>query len=146
MSVWRTPITNRDELAELRAIERRAADTPVPWAGIAATGAVCGFAVGAALMELPAVAFAAFVVLLVGAIAVERPGRKTVRTAMKQNVRPDPPMDWRLVVYIILSNLAVQAMMRRQPHASLGVAVAAAVATAAVWTVFYGLWWKRAKQ
>ncbi|MEH0147372.1 hypothetical protein V6D40_06810 [Corynebacterium sp. Q4381] len=143
--MWRTLITKRDQLAELRAIERRAADVPVPWAGIAATGAACGFVVGSALMELPAVTFAAVVVLLAGVVVLERPGKKTVRTAMKQDVRPDPPTDWRLVVYILLLNIAMQAMMRRQPHASLGVAIAAGVATAVVWTVFFGLWWKRAK-
>ena len=145
MSVRRTPITNRDQLAELRAIERRAADTPVPWAGIAATGAVCGFAVGTALLELPAATFAAVVVLIAGVVAVERPGTKTVRPAMKQDVRPDPPTDWRLLVYIVLLNVAIQAMIRYQPHASLSAAIAAGAAVAAVWTVFYGLWWKRAK-
>lgn len=145
MSVWRTPITNRDELAELREIERRAADAPVPWVGIAATGAGCGFAVGAALLEMPAVTFATIVVLLAGVIALERPSKQAVRVALKQQVRPDPPTDWRLVIYIFLLNVVMQVAMRYVPHVRTPVAVAAAVAFAAVWTAGYGLWWKRAK-
>lgn len=137
--------TAPNELAALREIERRAADTPVPWAGIAATGAVCGLMVGASLLEQTAVAVAAAVVLLVGVIVIERPSNQAVRVAMKQNVRPDPPMDWRLLVYIIFLNLGVQAMLRHLQHASHSAAVAAGLVVAAVSTVFYGLWWKRAK-
>ena len=97
------------------------------------------------LLEQTAVAVAAAVVLLVGVIVVERPSNQAARVAMKQNVRPDPPMDWRLLVYIIFLNLGVQAMIRYQQHASHSAAVAAGLVVAAVWTVFYGLWWKRAK-
>lgn len=101
--------------------------------------------VGAALLEQAAVAVAAAVVLLTGIIVVERPSKQAVRVAMKQNVRPDPPTDWRLLVYIIFINLGVQAMMRHLEHTSHSAAVAAGLVVAAVWTVFYGLWWKRAK-
>lgn len=100
---------------------------------------------GTALLELPAATFAAVVVLIAGVVAVERPGTKTVRPAMKQDVRPDPPTDWRLLVYILLLNVAIQAMIRYQPQASFAVALTAGVFVAAVWTVSFGWWWKRAK-
>lgn len=106
---------------------------------------MCGFAVGAALLEMPAVTFTAVVVLLAGVIAMERPGKQPVRVAMKQDVRPDPPTDWRLLVYILLLNVAIQAMIRYQPQASFAVALTAGVFVAAVWTVSFGWWWKRAK-
>lgn len=136
-----------ESLAAVRDIEARAAQAPIPWGMITAAGLVFGLGIGIML-----VGYVWGLLVLLAAmgimIALDMGGKRTVRTAMKQDVQAEENnWSWkRFFVFIALYTVAYIAMQffaERYPDGNtiVGIVVGAIVAVGTI--AAYGLTWRR---
>ena len=93
----------RETLEAIRSTEARArASQPVPWLAIIATSLCFG---AGFYFTLVGHAWGLLILLagVVGIIWIELSAKRSVRTAMKQEVREDPKLNWKAVVIPLLA-------------------------------------------
>lgn len=136
-----------ESLAAVRDIEARAAQAPIPWGMITAAGLVFGLGVGIILAGHVwglLVLLAAMGIM----IALDMGGKRTVRTAMKQDVQAEENnWSWkRFFVFIALYTVAYIGMQVLADRYSDGNTVAGIVVGTIVTVATiagYGLTWRR---
>lgn len=142
-----SPNEVNESLAAVRDVEARAAQAPIPWGMITAAGIVFGLGVGIMLAGHVwglLVLLAAMVIMIV----LDMGGKRTVRTAMKQDVQAEENnWSWkRFFGFISLYTVAyigMQVLADRYPDGNTvaGIVVGTIVAVATI--AGYGLTWRR---
>lgn len=142
-----SPNEVNESLAAVRDIEARAAQAPIPWGMITAAGIVFGLGVGIMLAGHVwglLVLLAAMVIM----IALDMGGKRTVRTAMKQDVQAEENnWSWkrffRFLILYTVAYIGMQVLVDRYPDGNTvaGIVVGTIVAVATI--AGYGLTWRR---
>lgn len=130
----------REALAAVRATEARATASAqhVPWLHITATS-VC-FGAGMALTLLGhAWGLLVLLVGIAGIVWIEFSAKRGVRTAMKQEVREDPKLNWKGAIAPLL---AYPLMMLAQTAGTTAI-IAVAILFTVSFIAAYGLTWDR---
>lgn len=137
----------RESLVAVRDVEARAASVAIPWGMITAAGLVLGLGVGIML----AGHIWGLLILLVAMgimIALDMGGKRTVRTAMKQDVQAEENnWSWkrffRFLILYTVAYIGMQVLADRYPDGNTvaGIVVGTIVAVATI--AGYGLTWRR---
>ena len=141
------PDEANESLAAVRDIEVRAARVPVPWPMIVAVSAVFGLGIGLMLAGM-VWGLLVLVVSLVLIIVLEFSSKKSVRTAMKQDVQADEgTWSWkRFLTFMVLYTIAyigMQVFADRYPDGHAVVGIVVGIIATAVMIAGYGLTWRK---
>lgn len=141
------PSQANESLAAVRDIEARAARVPIPWPMIVAVSAVFGLGIGLMLAGM-VWGLLALVVSLVLIIVLEFSSKKSVRTAMKQDVQADEgTWSWkRFLTFMVLYTIAyigMQVFADRYPDGHAVVGIVVGIIATAVMIAGYGLTWRK---
>ncbi|PAT06234.1 hypothetical protein CKJ81_04540 [Corynebacterium hadale] len=129
----------RETLEAIRSTEARArASQPVPWLAIIATSLCFG---AGFYFTLVGHAWGLLILLagVVGIIWIELSAKRSVRTAMKQEVREDPKLNWKAVVIPLLA----YPLMTLAEHVGTVACAIVAAATTIGMIAAYGLTWNK---
>lgn len=142
-----SPNEVNESLAAVRDVEARAAQAPIPWGMITAAGIVFGLGVGIMLAGHVwglLVLLAAMVIMIV----LDMGGKRTVRTAMKQDVQAEENnWSWKrffgFIALYTVAYIGMQVLAERYPDGNTvaGIVVGTIVAVATI--AGYGLTWRR---
>lgn len=142
-----SPNEVNESLAAVRDVEARAAQAPIPWGMITAAGIVFGLGVGIMLAGHVwglLVLLAAMVIMIV----LDMGGKRTVRTAMKQDVQAEENnWSWKrffgFIALYTVAYIGMQVLADRYPDGNTvaGIVVGTIVAVATI--TGYGLTWRR---
>ncbi|EFK54497.1 hypothetical protein HMPREF0291_12155 [Corynebacterium genitalium ATCC 33030] len=134
-------------LAAVRDIEARAAQVPIPWGMVTAAGLTFGLGVG--IMVAGYVwGLLVFLVSLVLMIVLDFGSKRTVRTAMKQDVQSEEnTWSWkRFFTFIVLYTIAyigMQVYADHYPDGNTAVGIVVGIIAAAAMIAGYGLTWRK---
>ena len=136
-----------ESLAAVRDIEARAAQVPVPWGMVTAVGLTFGLSVGI-MMAGYVWGLLVILVSLVLMIALESGSKRTVRTAMKQDVQQEEnSWSWkRFLSFMVLYTIAyigMQVYADHYPDGNTTVGIVVGIIAAAAMTAGYGLSWRK---
>ena len=134
-----TAASAREALEAIRDTEARTkASQPVPWLSIVATSLCFGAGM---YFTLVGHAWGLLILLagVVGIIWIELSAKRGVRTAMKQEVREDPKLNWKAA---IIPLLACPLMTLAEEIGTVACAIVA-VATTVGFIAAYGLTWNK---
>lgn len=141
------PSEARESLAAVRDVEARAASVPIPWGMITVAGLVFGLGIGITL----AGHIWGLLVLLAAMgimIALDMGGKRTVRTAMKQDIQAEENnWSWKrflgFVALYTVAYIAMQVLADRYPDGNTVVGIVVGVVVAVTTIAAYGLTWRR---
>lgn len=136
-----------ESLAAVRDIEARAAQVPVPWGMVTAVGLTFGLSVGI-MMAGYVWGLLVILVSLVLMIALESGSKRTVRTAMKQDVQQEEnSWSWkRFLSFMVLYTIAyigMQVYADHYPDGNTTVGIVVGIIAAAAMIAVYGLSWRK---
>lgn len=136
-----------ESLAAVRDIEARAAQLPIPWGMITAAGLTFGLGIGIMLAG-HVWGLLVLLVSMVVMIVLEMGGRRTVRTAMKQDVQSEEnTWSWkRFFTFIVLYTIAyigMQVYADRYPDGNTVVGIVVGILAAVAMIAGYGLTWRK---
>ena len=134
-----TAASAREALEVIRDTEARTkASQPVPWLSIVATSLCFGAGMYFTLVGHP---WGLLILLagVVGIIWIELSAKRGVRTAMKQEVREDPKLNWKAVVIPLLA----YPLMTLAEHVGTVACAIVAAATTIGMIAAYGLTWNK---
>ena len=136
-----------ESLAAVRDIEARAAQVPVPWGMVTAVGLTFGLGVGI-MMAGYVWGLLVILVSLVLMIVLESGSKRTVRTAMKQDVQQEEnSWSWkRFLSFMVLYTIAyigMQVYADHYPDGNTTVGIVVGIIAAAAMTAGYGLSWRK---
>lgn len=142
-----SPNEVNESLAAVRDVEARAAHAPIPWGMITAAGIVFGLGVGIML----AGHVWGLLVLLVAMgimIALDMGGKRTVRTAMKQDVQAEENnWSWKrffgFIALYTVAYLGMQVLADRYPDGNTVAGIVVGIIVAVATIAGYGLTWRR---
>ena len=136
-----------ESLAAVRDIEARAAQVPVPWGMVTAAGLTFGLGIG---LMLAGHVWGLLVLLasMVIMVVLEMGGRRTVRTAMKQDVQSEEnTWSWKrfftFVVLYAIAYIGMQVYADRYPDGNIAVGIVGGIIAAAAMITGYGLTWRK---
>ena len=136
-----------ESLAAVRDIEARAAQVPVPWGMVTAAGLTFGLGIG---LMLAGHVWGLLVLLasMVIMVVLEMGGRRTVRTAMKQDVQQEEnSWSWKrfftFVVLYAIAYIGMQVYADRYPDGNIAVGIVGGIIAAAAMITGYGLTWRK---
>ncbi|MCT1685138.1 hypothetical protein M3A74_10030 [Corynebacterium appendicis] len=136
-----------ESLAAVRDIEARAAQVPVPWGMVTAAGLTFGLGIG---LMLAGHVWGLLVLLasMVIMVVLEMGGRRTVRTAMKQDVQQEEnSWSWkRFLSFLVLYTIAyigMQVYADHYPDGNTAVGIVVGIIAAAAMITGYGLTWRK---
>lgn len=136
-----------ESLAAVRDIEARAAQMPVPWGMVTAVGLTFGLGVG---IMLAGNVWGLLVLLasLVLMIVLDFGSKRTVRTAMKQDVQQEEnSWSWkRFLSFLVLYTIAyigMQVYADHYPDGNTTVGIVVGIIAAAAMIAGYGLTWRK---
>ena len=136
-----------ESLAAVRDIEARAAQMPVPWGMVTAVGLTFGLGVG--IMVAGYVwGLLVLLVSLVLMIVLDFGSKRTVRTAMKQDVQQEEnSWSWkRFLSFLVLYTIAyigMQVYADHYPDGNTTVGIVVGIIAAAAMIAGYGLTWRK---
>ena len=136
-----------ESLAAVRDIEVRAAQMPVPWGMVTAVGLTFGLGVG--IMVAGYVwGLLVLLVSLVFMIVLDFGSKRTVRTAMKQDVQQEEnSWSWkRFLSFLVLYTIAyigMQVYADHYPDGNTAVGIVVGIIAAAAMITGYGLTWRK---
>ena len=136
-----------ESLAAVRDIEARAAQMPVPWGMVTAVGLTFGLGVG--IMVAGYVwGLLVLLVSLVLMIVLDFGSKRTVRTAMKQDVQQEEnSWSWkRFLSFLVLYTIAyigMQVYADHYPDGNTTVGIVVGIIAAAAMIAVYGLSWRK---
>lgn len=136
-----------ESLAAVRDIEARAAQLPIPWGLVTAAGLTFGLGIG---IMLAGHVWGLLVLLIsmVIIIALEMGGRRTVRTAIKQDVQSEEnTWSWkRFFTFMGLYTIAyigMQVYADHYPDGNTVVGIVIGIIAAVAMIAGYGLTWRK---
>lgn len=136
-----------ESLAAVRDIEARAAQMPVPWGMVTAVGLTFGLGVG---IMVAGYVWGLLVLLasLVLMIVLDFGSKRTVRTAMKQDVQQEEnSWSWkRFLSFLVLYTIAyigMQVYADHYPDGNTTVGIVVGIIAAAAMIAGYGLTWRK---
>lgn len=136
-----------ESLAAVRDIEARAAQVPVPWGMVTAAGLTFGLGIG---LMLAGHVWGLLVLLvsMVIMLVMEMGGRRTVRTAMKQDVQQEEnSWSWkRFLSFLVLYTIAyigMQVYADHYPDGNTAAGIVVGIIAAAAMIAGYGLTWRK---
>lgn len=136
-----------ESLAAVRDIEARAAQLPVPWGMVTAAGLTFGLGIG---LMLAGHVWGLLVLLvsMVIMLVMEMGGRRTVRTAMKQDVQSEEnTWSWkRFFTFVVLyatAYIGMQVYADRYPDGNIAVGIVGGIIAAVAMIAGYGLTWRK---
>ncbi|MDK8625754.1 hypothetical protein [Corynebacterium appendicis] len=136
-----------ESLAAVRDIEARAAQVPVPWGMVTAAGLTFGLGIG---LMLAGHVWGLLVLLasMVIMVVLEMGGRRTVRTAMKQDVQSEEnTWSWKrfftFVVLYAIAYIGMQVYADRYPDGNIAVGIVGGIIAAVAMIAGYGLTWRK---
>ena len=136
-----------ESLAAVRDIEARAAQMPVPWGMVTAVGLTFGLGVG---IMVAGYVWGLLVLLasLVLMIVLDLGSKRTVRTAMKQDVQQEEnSWSWkRFLSFLVLYTIAyigMQVYADHYPDGNTTVGIVVGIIAAAAMIAGYGLTWRK---
>lgn len=136
-----------ESLAAVRDIEARAAQVPVPWGMVTAAGLTFGLGVG---IMVAGYVWGLLVLLasLVLMIVLDLGSKRTVRTAMKQDVQQEEnSWSWkRFLSFLVLYTIAyigMQVYADHYPDGNTTVGIVVGIIAAASMIAGYGLTWRK---
>ena len=136
-----------ESLAAVRDIEARAAQMPVPWGMVTAVGLTFGLGVG---IMVAGYVWGLLVLLasLVLMIVLDFGSKRTVRTAMKQDVQQEEnSWSWkRFLSFMVLYTIAyigMQVYADHYPDGNTTVGIVVGIIAAAAMIAGYGLTWRK---
>ncbi|WP_273416509.1 hypothetical protein [Corynebacterium appendicis] len=136
-----------ESLAAVRDIEARAAQVPVPWGMVTVAGLTFGLGIG---LMLAGHVWGLLVLLasMVIMVVLEMGGRRTVRTAMKQDVQQEEnSWSWkRFLSFLVLYTIAyigMQVYADHYPDGNTAVGIVVGIIAAAAMITGYGLTWRK---
>lgn len=144
-------VMNTDEvnesLAAVRDIEARAAQMPVPWGMVTVVGLTFGLGIGI-MMAGHVWGLLVLLVSLVIMLVLDIGSRRTVRTAMKQDVQSEEnTWSWkRFLTFMVLYTIAyigMQVYADRYPDGNMTAGVVVGIIAAVAMIAGYGLTWRR---
>ena len=136
-----------ESLAAVRDIEARAAKAPIPWGMITAAGLVFGLGVG--IMLAGHVWGLLVLVAAMGImIALDMGGKRTVRTAMKQDVQAEENnWSWKrffgFIALYTVAYIGMQVLADRYPDGNTVAGIVVGIIVAVATIAGYGLTWRR---
>lgn len=137
----------RESLVAVRDIEVRAASVPIPWGMITAAGLVLGLGVG--IMMAGHIWGLLILLAAMGImIALDMGAKRTVRTAMKQDIQAEENnWSWkrflRFLVLYTVAYIAMQVYADRYPDGNTVAGIVVGVIVAVATIAAYGLTWRR---
>lgn len=136
-----------ESLAAVRDIEARAAQLPIPWGMITAAGLTFGLGIGIMLAG-HVWGLLVLLVSMIIMIVLEMGGRRTVRTAMKQDVHSEEnTWSWkRFFTFMALYTVAyigMQVYADRYPDGNTTVGIVVGIIAAVAMIAGYGLTWRK---
>ena len=136
-----------ESLAAVRDIEARAAQVPVPWGMVTAAGLTFGLGVGIMLAG-NVWGLLVMLVSLVLIIVLDFGSKRTVRTAMKQDVQQEEnSWSWkRFLSFMVLYTIAyigMQVYADHYPDGNTTVGIVVGIIAAAAMIAGYGLSWRK---
>lgn len=136
-----------ESLAAVRDIEARAAQLPIPWGMITAAGLTFGLGIGIMLAG-HVWGLLVLLVSMVIMIVLEMGGRRTVRTAMKQDVQQEEnSWSWkRFLSFMVLYTIAyigMQVYADHYPDGNTTVGIVVGIIAAVAMIAGYGLTWRK---
>lgn len=141
------PDEANESLAAVRDIEARAAQMPVPWGMVTAVGLTFGLGVG---IMLAGNVWGLLVLLasLVLMIVLDFGSKRTVRTAMKQDVQQEEnSWSWKrfftFVVLYAIAYIGMQVYADRYPDGNIAVGIVGGIIVAVAMIAGYGLTWRK---
>lgn len=136
-----------ESLAAVRDIEARAAKAPIPWGMITVAGLVFGLGVG--IMLAGHVWGLLVLVAAMGImIALDMGGKRTVRTAMKQDVQAEENnWSWKrffgFIALYTVAYIGMQVLADRYPDGNTVAGIVVGIIVAVATIAGYGLTWRR---
>ena len=142
-----SPNEVNESLAAVRDVEARAAQAPIPWGMITAAGIVFGLGVGIMLAGHVwglLVLLAAMVIMIV----LDMGGKRTVRTAMKQDVHAEENnWSWKrffgFIALYTVAYIGMQVLADRYPDGNTVAGIVVGIIVAVATIAGYGLSWRR---
>lgn len=136
-----------ESLAAVRDIEARAAQVPIPWGMVTAVGLTFGLGIGIMLAG-HVWGLLVLLVSMVIMIVLEMGGRRTVRTAMKQDVQSEEnTWSWKrfftFIVLYTIAYIAMQVYADRYPDGNTAVGIVVGILAAVAMIAGYGLTWRK---
>lgn len=136
-----------ESLAAVRDIEARAAKAPIPWGMITVAGIVFGLGVG---IMLAGHVWGLLVLLAAMGImiALDMGGKRTVRTAMKQDVQAEENnWSWKrffgFIALYTVAYIGMQVLADRYPDGNTVAGIVVGIIVAVATITGYGLTWRR---
>lgn len=137
----------RESLAAVRDVEARAAAVPIPWGMVTVAGLTFGLGIGIMLAG-HAWGLLVLLVSLIIMLVLDLGSRRTVRTAMKQDVQSEEnAWSWKrfltFMVFYTVAYIGMQVYADRYPDGNMTVGIVVGIIAAAAMIAGYGLTWRK---